>query len=139
MNQPQLKPKYLTFTENWTTKAGFVWCTIFSVIGVTFIGITEGIATPLMTILMLFVGKWMIKFLLSIQISNKLVSHKAFDFVILFFWAAGVYGFIYFLIQGAFGQFAEPEYAYFYFAASIFPLGASLGAAEKWNQRFGYE
>lgn len=139
MNQPQLKPQYLAVTEEYTVMAGLVWCAISVGVGVTFIGIAVGIAIPFMTFLMLFIGKWMIKFLLFVQKANPIISRKQFDFVILFFWASGILGFLCILMQGGFGHPAEAADTYFYIAASIFPLGVSLGAAEKWEQRFCYE
>ena len=139
MNQPQKKPKYLIITEKWVTKGVLLWSALSVVVGVTAIGIVEGIAIPLMTIVMLFVGKLMINFLLTVQKSNPFISRKIFDYLILFFWGGGIYAFLSFLLYGAFGELEKPQYAFFYIAASIFPLGSSIGAAEKWAQRFNYE
>jgi hypothetical protein len=133
-NKNNQKPKYLNITELWATKLALLWCTLAIVIGVTSVEIVAGIAIPLMTIVMFIAGKWMIKFLLTIQKVNPFLDQKYFGYVVMFFWAAGIYGFLSFLIKGIFGQMDAEYGTFFMIVGSIFPLGVSLGASEMWQQ-----
>ncbi len=132
-NKNNQKPKYLNITELWATKLALLWCALAIVIGVTSVEIVAGIAIPLMTIIMFVAAKWMIKLLLSIQKVNPFLAQKYFGYAVMFFWAAGIYGFLSFLIKGIFGQMDAEHGTFFMIAASVFPLGLSLGASEMWQ------
>jgi hypothetical protein len=127
------KPEYIKLTESWATKVALSWCVLAVFIGVATVELATGIAIPLMTMIMFFAGKWMIKFLLSIQKVNPFLDRKYFGYVVMFFWAAGIYGFLSFLLKGLFGQMDAEHGTFFMIAASVFPLGLSLGASEMWQ------
>jgi hypothetical protein len=127
------KPEYLKFTESWATKVALLWCTLAVFIGVATVELATGIAIPLMTIIMFFAGKWMIKFLLSIPKVNPFLDRKYFSYIVMFFWAAGIYGFFSFLLKGLFGQMDAEHGTFFMIVGSVFPLGVSLGASEMWQ------
>lgn len=127
------KPEYIKFTESWATKVALLWCTLAFFIGVATVELVTGIAIPLMTMIMFFAGKWMIKFLLSIQKVNPLLDRKYFGYAVMFFWAAGIYGFLSFLLKGLFGQMDAEHGTFFMIVGSVFPLGVSLGASEMWQ------
>lgn len=76
----------------------------------------------------------MLMLIIGIQRVNRFNSSKSkfIDYAIIFFWGFGIYGFISFLIFGIF-ESSELEHSNFFFiVASVFPLGASLGAAQEW-------
>jgi hypothetical protein len=139
MNLPQEKPQYLEITDKWAFKVVLLWCVASLIIGVTFVEVTIGIAAPIMTLIMLFAGKYMVKLLLSIQKTNPVLTPKIYNFAIMFFWGAGIYGCLTFIFKGSFGEMDAANSTYFIITASMFPLGSSIGASEMWRSKESYE
>ena len=139
MNLPQKKPQYLEVTDKWVFKSALLWCAVSLIIGVTYIEVAIGIAAPIMTIIMLFSSKYMVKLLLSIQKANPLLTPKIYNFAIMFFWGAGIYGCLTFIFKGVFGEMDAPNSTFFIITASMFPLGSSIGASEMWRSKESYE
>lgn len=128
--------KYIDFSEEWLTKIVLVWCSASLLIGLlTLDDIALAIAAPLMTVVMYFVGMAMLMAIIGFQRVNPFNSAKSkfVDYAIIFFWGSGIFGFIYFLSAGIFQSSDIDNSKYFLIVASVFPLGASLGAAKQWK------
>lgn len=121
------KPIAMQLFEKWVVVSVVVWSSLSLLYGVTFVGIAEGIALPLMALFMFFVGRWMLFVILVVQKRNSAISRKLWDFVIYFFWGGSIFSFFYFLVSGIFAS--EENYTYFLIAASPFVLGPALGAS----------
>jgi len=139
MESNSSKPQYLLNTDKWAFKACIAWCAITSLFGCIYVGVTEGIAIPLMTLFMVLAGSWMLKILLAFHKSNPFVNRRIYDSAVLFFWAGGILGFASILAFGLNHLLTGLTEGYFFISASIFPLGVSIGASKKWEQRFEYE
>lgn len=93
------------------------------------------IAAPIMATFMYFVAIALVMFVIGFQRVNPFNSPRStfIKYAILAFWGFGIFGFLYFLSTGLF-QSSEFESAnYFMMVASVFPLGASVGAAKQWR------
>jgi hypothetical protein len=134
--EPQ-KPVAMQLFERWVVVSVIVWSLLSSSYGVIYVGISEGIALPLMALFMFFVGRWMMFVLLIVQKRNSAINRKLWDFVIYFFWGGSIFSFLYFLVSGIFAS--EENYIYFLIAVSPFVLGPALGASKMWEQRFEYK
>jgi hypothetical protein len=131
------KPLVMQLFERWVIVSVIFWLVLSSIYGIIYVGITEGIALPLMALFMFFAGRWMMFIMLIVQKRNSAISRKLWDFEIYFFWGGCVFSFFYFLVSGIFTS--EENYTYFLIAASPFVLGPALGASKMWEQRFEYK
>lgn len=132
MNQESTKPFYLTFTERWATKFVLTWCFLSLIIGVSYIELLAGISFPLMTVLMFYMTRWLIEFVLLFQKSNPFMPQKYFGHVVKFFWLVGIYFCGSFVFRVLFGDVESDYGAFFLMVGAVFPLGVSLGASQVW-------
>jgi len=131
--------KYITLSEKWLTKFVLLWCALALVSGLL---IEEdkvlAIAAPIMAIIMFFAGSWMLRALISFQRVNPFLTGesraKILNYAAIFFWSFGFIGFMQFLTNGLFTNNELEGTNFFLIAASVFPLGASLGAAKEWSK-----
>jgi hypothetical protein len=131
--------KYISLSEKWLTKFVLLWCAFALVIGLL---IEEdkalAIAVPIMVIIMFFAGSWMLRAIISFQRVNPFSAVKSgtniLNFAAIFFWSFGIIGFVQFLTIGLFTNNDLEGTNFFLIAASVLPLGASLGAAKEWSK-----
>ena len=131
--------KYISFSEKWLTKFVLLWCALALVIGLL---IEEdkalAIAAPIMAIIMFFAGSWILRAIISFQRVNPFLAVKSrikiLNYAAIFFWSFGVIGFVQFLANGLLTNNDLEGTNFFLIAASVFPLGASLGAAKEWSK-----
>ena len=131
---------YIELSNKWLTKFVLIWCSMSLLLGLYAIDdLALAIAAPLMTIFMYFAGMAMFMFIIGFQRVNPFNSPKSkiVDYAIIFFWCFGVFGFINFLIFGIFESSKFENSNFFFIVASVFPLGASLGAAKQWEKSTG--
>lgn len=135
-NESKLAP-YINFSEKYFTKFVLFWCTALLLIGLYAVNdMAVAIAAPLMTVLMYFAAIAMVSFVIGLQRANRFNSAKSkfLEYVVLFFWAFGVFGFIKFLIAGIFKTTEFEHFNYFMLVAAVFPLGVSVGSAKQWRK-----
>ena len=128
---------YIALSEKWLMKIVFLWCGLSLPLGIIIQEeITLVIAAPVMTLFMFFAGMVMLITLVGFQKINPFAKSNPnfFKFAILFFWAFGMIGALYLLISGILGLGKTDGSSYFLIVASVFPLGATLGAAREWNK-----
>lgn len=128
---------YIELSEKWLMKIAFLWCGLSIPLGfVTQKDTALIIAAPLMTLFMFFAGMVMLNALIGFQKINPFAKANPnfIKFAILFFWSFGIFGALYFLCSGIFGLGEIDGSSYFLIVASIFPLGATLGAAKQWSK-----
>ena len=136
MNFKLLINNYINLSNKWLTKFVLVWCSISLLVGAYAINdLALAISAPLMTVFMYFAGMAMLMFIIGFQRVNPFNSPKSklIDYAIIFFWCFGIFGFIIFLTFGIFETSEFENSNFFYIVASVFPLGASLGAAKQWK------
>ena len=128
---------YIELSNKWLTKFVLTWCSAWLLVGIYAIDdLALAISAPLMTVFMYFAGMAMLMFIIGFQRVNPFNSAKSkvVDYAIIFFWCSGVFGFFNFLIFGIFNSSEFENSNFFFIVASVFPLGASLGAAKKWKK-----
>ncbi len=139
MNIKSQLNKYINFSEKWLTRIVLVWCSASLIIGLSTVNdLALVIAAPLMTIFMYFSGMAVLMAIIGVQRVNS-ANLKFIQYAIIFFWGFGIFGFINFLINGIFEPSKFENYTFFFIVASVFPLGASLGAAKEWKKIFPNE
>ena len=128
---------YIALSEKWLMKIALLWCGLSLPLGI----ITQEetalvIAAPVMTFFMFFAGMVMLIVLVGFQKINPFAKSNPnfIKFAILFFWVFGVIGALYLLTSGTLGLGEIDGSSYFLIVASVFPLGATLGAAKEWNK-----
>ena len=137
MNLASTFNQYIGWTAQWLLRCACIWCGLALLIGLVLLDDKAlAIAAPVMTIVMFVVGAWMLRTLIDFQRVNPFLNScqrkKVIQWAIVFFWSCGIIGFLQFLLTGLFGN-AEPIGTdFFLITASVFPLGASLGAAKEW-------
>jgi len=134
--------KYISLSEKWLTKIVLVWCSASLIIGLSTVNdLALVIAAPLMTIFMYFAGMAILMAIIGFQRVNPFNSanSKFIRYGIIFFWSFGIFGFINFLTFGIFESSEFENSTFFFIVASVFPLGASLGAAKEWKKSFSNE
>ena len=128
---------YIQLSEKWLIKFAVLWCGLSVPIGFLIKeDIALVIAAPLMTLLMFFAGMIMLIALIGFQKVNPFAKSNPnfIKFAVLFFWTFGIIGAFYFLMSGLFGLGEVNGSSYFLIVASVFPLGATLGAAKQWSE-----
>jgi len=129
--------KYINLSHQWLTRFVLVWCSVSLIIGLyTVDDLALAIAAPLMTLFMYFAAMAMLMLVIGFQRINPFNSAKSrfVEYVTIFFWVCGIFGFISFLITGIFQTMDVDNSKYFLIVASAFPLGAALGASKEWNK-----
>ena len=137
MNINFLLNKYINLSEEWLTKIVLVWCLASLLIGLFALDdLALAIAAPLMTIFSYFAFVVMLMAIISFQHVNPFNSAKSkfIKYGIIFFWCFGFFAFINFLTFGIFESSDFENSNFFFIVASVFPLGASLGAAKEWRK-----
>jgi len=128
---------YIELSEKWLTKIALLWCGLSIPLGfITQEDTALIFAAPLMTLFMFFAGMVMLIALIGLQKINPFAKANPnfIKFAILFFWSFGIIGALYFLCSGILGFGAIDGSSYFLIVASVFPLGATLGAAKQWSK-----